>query len=181
MSVVATANERKALLFLALVALSGSAVRLWRAHLPRPDADAALVRQIERVDSVRALRHTGSGPRGRRRARVPDPRAVADSLAAAAPADGEPLDVDRATAEELERLPGIGPALASRIVTARDSLDGFGQIEALCVVKGIGPALVARLRPLVTFTAARRPLDDACGGASRKPRKTGVARTRQPR
>ena len=173
MSVVATANERKALLFLALVALSGSAVRLWRAHLPRPDADAALVRQIERVDSVRALRHTGSGPRGRRRARVRDP--------CAAPADGEPLDVDRATAEELERLPGIGPALASRIVTARDSLDGFGQIEALCVVKGIGPALVARLRPLVTFTAARRPLDDACGGASRKPRKTGVARTRQPR
>ena len=54
-----TPNERKGLWFLALVALCGTGVRVWRARQPGPVVAerAALERQIGRVDSVRAGRH----------------------------------------------------------------------------------------------------------------------------
>ena len=80
------------------------------------------------------------------------------------------LDLDRATAEQIEALPGIGPALARRIVANRDSVGAFGHLDALCDVPGIGKSTLQRLRPLVTFTGARRPLSDECGGASKRPR-----------
>lgn len=65
-----------------------------------------------------------------------------------APAHG-PIDLNRATAAELEALPGIGPALAARIVAYRDSAGGFRDIGELARVRGIGAATLERLRPLV--------------------------------
>lgn len=59
------------------------------------------------------------------------------------------LDLNRATAAELERLPGIGPALAARIVDNRDSVGRFGAVDELLRVPGIGPAKLDRLRPQV--------------------------------
>jgi competence ComEA-like helix-hairpin-helix protein len=59
------------------------------------------------------------------------------------------LNVNRATAVELEALPGIGPALARRIVADRESRGAFATVEALDRVPGIGPALVARLAAVV--------------------------------
>ncbi|HEY8471002.1 MAG TPA: helix-hairpin-helix domain-containing protein [Longimicrobiales bacterium] len=67
--------------------------------------------------------------------------------AGAAPGPPAPLDLNRATAAELERLPGIGPALAARIVAHRDSAGQFGEVDELLQVRGIGPALLARLKP----------------------------------
>jgi competence ComEA-like helix-hairpin-helix protein len=163
-----TTNEKKALWFLAMVALSGSGVRLWRASLP-PRAvidSSALERQIVRVDSARAMRH-----------KKPTPRPQTPRADTAAP----PVDLDRASATEIEALPGIGPALAQRIVAARDSAGSFGQLEALCGINGVGPALVEKLRLLVTFTGARRPLSDACRDASKRLRKPRGSRARQSR
>jgi len=65
------------------------------------------------------------------------------------PSADTPLDLNRATAAELERLPGIGPALASRIVAHRDSAGGWRSIEELQQVRGIGPVLLSRIAPLV--------------------------------
>jgi competence protein ComEA len=64
------------------------------------------------------------------------------------------LDLNRATAEDLEGLPGIGPALASRIVAARQERM-FTTIEDLERVAGIGPATLQRLRPHVTVGSGR--------------------------
>lgn len=61
-----------------------------------------------------------------------------------------PADLNRLTAAQLEALPGIGPALAARIVAYRESHGGFADIGELGAVPGIGPALVERLRPLLT-------------------------------
>ncbi|HEX7089342.1 MAG TPA: helix-hairpin-helix domain-containing protein [Longimicrobiales bacterium] len=72
---------------------------------------------------------------------------VAGRPAGAAPRPPAPLDVNRATAAELERLPGIGPTLAARIVAYRDSAGDFGSADELLRIRGIGPALLARLRP----------------------------------
>ena len=67
-----------------------------------------------------------------------------------------PLDLDRATAAQIEALPGIGPSLAARIVASRDSLGPFGGLAALGRVKGVGPATLKRLARLVTFSGQAR-------------------------
>ena len=61
------------------------------------------------------------------------------------------LNVNAATRGELELLPGIGPALAGRIIDYRQQhgpLRGMGDLDK---VRGIGPKLIERLRPLVRF------------------------------
>ena len=63
------------------------------------------------------------------------------------------LDLDNATAQQLEGLPALGPAMARRIVANRDSFGPFKAIENLRRVRGIGPKTLARLAPLVTFGA----------------------------
>ncbi len=63
----------------------------------------------------------------------------------------ERIDVDRAGAAELIRLPGIGPALANRIVADRQSHGAFGNIAGLRRVRGLGPSLLDRLRGHLTF------------------------------
>ncbi|MCC5790467.1 MAG: helix-hairpin-helix domain-containing protein [Opitutales bacterium] len=57
-------------------------------------------------------------------------------------AEGETLDPNDASVDELQRLPGIGPALAGRIVEARP----YESPEDLLKVSGIGPATLARIR-----------------------------------
>src|SRR5688572_30844644 len=171
---VATPGEKKALLFLSLVAVLGAATRLVSAsHLPVPSAaDAnALDRQIQVVDSVRRRRGAGDG--GRRKARVAGRRALGGDVATQGagrstkdaglfsppPAPrSPPVDVDVAPIEALESLPGIGPALARRIAASRDSSGPFGSLEELqSRVRGVGPVLAKRLAPAVTFSAPRSP------------------------
>ena len=65
---------------------------------------------------------------------------------------GQPVDLDHASEREIVALPHVGPALAHRIVAHRDSFGPFGSMEALKRVKGMGPATVERLAPLVTFS-----------------------------
>lgn len=67
---------------------------------------------------------------------------------------GGPLDLNRATVAELDELPGIGPAKAQAIVDYRERHGAFGSVDQLMEVKGIGPKLLERLRPLVTVGAA---------------------------
>ena len=73
------------------------------------------------------------------------------------PLPGAPVDMDLASAQEIEALPRIGPALARRIVANRDSLGAFGSLDKLRRVKGLGPASLDRLAPLVTFGGRAAP------------------------
>ena len=59
------------------------------------------------------------------------------------------LDLNRASREELERLPGIGPVMAGRILTLREKIGRFRALEELRSVQGIGAATIERLRPLI--------------------------------
>ena len=65
------------------------------------------------------------------------------------------VDINRATVDDLIALPGIGPALAARIVDMRRE-QMFASVEDLVRVHGIGPATLERLRPLVTAGGSRR-------------------------
>jgi competence protein ComEA len=176
-----TPSEKKALLFLALVALLGAtvrAVRAMREDAPPPAAArAALARQIQAVDSAGAAARAKAAGRGRTGPRAGGARGVATAPSAAA---GEPrgriatvragtpaftmvpgpsarIDLDVAGAAEIQRLPRVGPVLARRIVADRDTFGPFGTIDNLRRVPGVGPVLAKRLEPLVTFSLTPRP------------------------
>lgn len=63
--------------------------------------------------------------------------------------DVQPVDINRADASALQRLPGVGPALAERIVRHRDAHGPFRTRDDLLAVPGIGGKRFARLYPLV--------------------------------
>lgn len=62
---------------------------------------------------------------------------------------GEPLDLNTATVEQLDTLPGIGPITAAAIVAWRQANGGFTSVDQLAEVEGIGPARLDKLRSLV--------------------------------
>ena len=66
------------------------------------------------------------------------------------------LDLNRATAEELQGLPGIGPVLAQRVIAQRTTHGPFHTVDDLRDVKGIGKKRMDQLRPLVTVNRAAK-------------------------
>ena len=69
----------------------------------------------------------------------------------AAPTAPNPVDLNAASPEQLDTLPGIGPALAARIVAYRDEHGPFTEVEQLNKVKGIGARTLEKLRPLLVL------------------------------
>lgn len=65
------------------------------------------------------------------------------------------VDLNRATASDLEALPGIGPKLAQRVIEHRAARGPFGNVEDLRQVKGIGRKKFDLLRPHVLVTNTR--------------------------
>jgi competence protein ComEA len=84
--------------------------------------------------------------------RAPAPAAAAaaspGSPAAATP-PGAPLSLNTATVGQLDTLPGVGPATAEKIIAYREEHGGFGSVEELGQVPGIGEKRLAALRDLV--------------------------------
>ncbi len=69
-------------------------------------------------------------------------------------ADGPPrlvgtVNVNTATAEELQLLPGVGEARAKAVITLRKQRGGFKSVDDLTLVKGIGEVALERMRPFV--------------------------------
>ena len=71
--------------------------------------------------------------------------------AAPEPAPGQPLNINTATLEQLDGLSGIGPLTAQKILDYREELGGFGSIEELGEIPGIGDKRLASLREEVTL------------------------------
>jgi competence ComEA-like helix-hairpin-helix protein len=142
---------RAGLVFVLVSLLVGSAVRGWqRSHRER---FSEIVESLAEYDAAASLRSgrpvssTDSLPS----AAPPDDRRVRRAADTLRPAS---IDVDRAEAAELERLPGIGPALAARIVAERRARGAFGGPEGLLRVTGIGPKTLAKLRPYLSVSSS---------------------------
>ena len=67
------------------------------------------------------------------------------------------LNLNIATRSQLERLPGIGPVLAKRILAFRFRHGRFKRVEDLLNIQGIGPRTFEKLRPLVCVKSAAEP------------------------
>jgi competence protein ComEA len=65
-------------------------------------------------------------------------------------ASGQPtVNINTATSEQLQLLPGVGPALAGRIIAFREANGPFEKVDELAAVQGIGDTSLAKLRPYV--------------------------------
>ncbi len=84
-------------------------------------------------------------------ARIGDPAeaAIGTGSTASSEASG-PLNLNTATQDQLDELPGIGPQLAAAIIKERDRRGGFRSVNELSSVRGIGDKRLADLRELVT-------------------------------
>lgn len=67
-----------------------------------------------------------------------------------APAPGAKIDLNAATAEQLDTLPGVGAVMARRIVDWRTAHGGFSKVEQLRDIEGIGDSKFGKLREQVT-------------------------------
>jgi competence protein ComEA len=114
---------------------------------PSAEADLGRVPMAERVrdgqtitvPSIVSLAAAATGGAGSR-----------EATAAPVAEETRPIDVNRATAAELERLPGVGPALAQRIVAYREAHGPFRSVEELAMVPGISERMVTAWGDLVT-------------------------------
>jgi competence protein ComEA len=81
---------------------------------------------------------------------APDAPSNPQPLEPAAPPLRKLINVNTASQGELELLPGIGPALAKRIIEFRTTRGTFKRVDDLDAVKGIGPKILERIRSQVT-------------------------------
>jgi competence protein ComEA len=178
-----TPGERKALLFLSGVILLGAAARgVAVLHSQSPvnaAARRALDAQIQAVDSVRQ-RATHGKAKGKRARKKSGAVHLITPESADAPAAPAIIDIDIASAAQIETLRGIGPALAERIVADRDSLGPFGSVDELQRVRGIGRRLAARIAPQVTFSLLPRHSHTENDVTSAPPRSRRKSRRGEP-
>ena len=83
------------------------------------------------------------------------PAQPAPPAAAKSTPSTSPVNLNTATVEQLDGLPGIGLAMATRIVEYRQKAGGFKKIEELMNVRGIGEKNFLKLKPLVTVGAVK--------------------------
>jgi competence ComEA-like helix-hairpin-helix protein len=187
-----TPEERRALLALGSILVFGQALAWWqdwRAHRPdrelatwldqvagvRAQAESAGDVSVEPVGPVEPADPAVSSDSGAedgpadpfrpspRSEPAPEPVRIghAEDLPPGILADGR-VRLNLATAEELATLPGIGPALAARIVAAREEAP-FRAVDDLRRVKGIGAKTLERLRPHVSVETPPTGADSSRG------------------
>lgn len=62
----------------------------------------------------------------------------------------KPVNINLANADELQQVPGIGPATAAKIIQMRKSYGAFKSVDDLRAIRGIGPKRLEKMRPYLT-------------------------------
>ena len=85
------------------------------------------------------------------------------------PAGPQPINLNTATALELQQVPGIGPATADKILKMRKSYGLFKSVDDLRAIKGIGPKRLEKMRKYITVGKPAASKKAAAGTASSTP------------
>jgi competence protein ComEA len=152
-----TPQERQALIVLCLL-LGGGAVA--RHAVNRADAREWLEYTAEKADTL----NPASNPTLRSAAEA---ELSVEQIRGTPLGSGEKIDPNVAPAEQLARLPRIGPALAARIVAHREAKGPFRTTDDLAQVRGIGPSLLAGIAPFLTLNRGP-PIGSAPARANEK-------------
>lgn len=110
----------------------------------QPEADVGALNLATRLQDGQRLHVLVQGE-------APPAAAVAPLAPGPAGQAGSLINVNAASAAELESLPGIGAVLAQRIVEDRQANGPYTTVDDLLRVRGIGPAILEDLRPLVSL------------------------------
>ena len=139
-----TRQERLALIVIALLITGGTVARhaVHRAEAREALQFTAEAADTLRAESARSLRERVAGELERERLRS---RPLAE---------GERIDPNTASAEQLDRLPGVGPAIAARILEVRERNGRFRSLNDLAAVPGVGPAMLQRVAPHLALPSA---------------------------
>jgi competence ComEA-like helix-hairpin-helix protein len=70
---------------------------------------------------------------------------------------GQPLDLNAATAEQFEQLPGIGPGTAKAIIAFREKSGSFRRVEDLLAIRGITKQRLEKIRPYLVVNSPPKP------------------------
>jgi competence protein ComEA len=119
---------------------------LTRAGGPRPRADLSALNLAAKLEDGRQVLVPLRAPAG---GATPAAAGTAAAVPGAASVPAAPIDLNTATAEQLDQLDGVGPATAQHILQFRQEHGGFGSVEELDQVAGIGPKRLATLRKQV--------------------------------
>jgi comEA protein len=136
-------------------------VKVASIHLPRvtiPVTEAPVVERVQPSPDMHAVRW--NAPLSSRFTQDPAPQPDITSSAPSKAAKGSVLNINTATAADLEDLPGIGPATAARIVEYRQKNGGFKKVEDLMNIRGIGEKSFLKLKPLIAVSAKADRGDD---------------------
>lgn len=161
-----TAPEFRAVIVFIGLLVTGSVIENWRSRAA--PIDPAIYAESDAYFRERAVM-AGLRATSDTSAAETDTSTVPLIAMDAEPAGGLPnpapdngrVDLNSADAHTLQRLPGIGPALAERIVTFRIRNGPFLFAEDLLMVRGIGKKTLERLAPLITVDGV--PIPDSLG------------------
>jgi competence protein ComEA len=151
-------TRRQIVVLLILLAVAGLGLAIGHWRRARPD----LTDHLEQLDRAAAPSSTlvpqrdGSVPTAPSASEAEPPRSrrgkpTRSSAGTPTDASSPAVDLNRATALELTRLPGIGPGLARRIVDARGTEGRFSRVDELGRVRGMSARKIDQLRAFVTI------------------------------
>lgn len=123
-------KEKTVLYFLIISLLIGSVISIYKRQRERQNLELALIKSLSGNEKLPSLEETLNTPNYPKEVQISKSK----------------IDINQASAKELEALPGIGPVLARLIIEERNRVGRFSSVEDLLRVKGIGKKKLAKIK-----------------------------------